>query len=367
MNGYSIFSKEGSAPAYRLHPLPRWRRVFIALMVALSIGSGGQLPRVQAAPAGATELRFFMIANKEGASKPVCIGEAVTLQVLVYRMKVINGVSQAPDAVTGVYVTGVVANPNIGQISPEQNTTILASAIYPGAADFVFHAKSPGETTITFVGTVGTGWFGTSWGGSSEALIADVNVRVVPCKFKVKAIQQAIIAGGGNFNIVAMIDEAEMKSDEQGHFTGTTPVNWVGAASNVGICSVSINVAATTQADLTGDMDESGQLTGNLSIEAPDTMVTATCVGVSNTSPMSLSADPLIFSVPSSGGVVTVAQGFVFETANMPGSAVIVVIPVEDEAAAFSPDSRAALPPFEWWARLWDNFPWLYNPVLALR
>lgn len=143
----------------------RWRTVFIALALALIVGSAGQTPSAQAAPAGATELRFFMIANKEGASKPVCIGELVTLQVLVYRYKVINGVSEAPDAVTGVKVTGRVDNPNIGQISPEQNTTILASSIYPGAADFVFHAKNPGETTITFVGTVGTGWFGTNWGG----------------------------------------------------------------------------------------------------------------------------------------------------------------------------------------------------------
>jgi hypothetical protein len=54
-----------------------WRSVvgmlFAALIIALTIGSAGQTPPAQAAPAGATELRFFMIANKERASKPCAL------------------------------------------------------------------------------------------------------------------------------------------------------------------------------------------------------------------------------------------------------------------------------------------------------
>jgi hypothetical protein len=107
---------------------PRWRIVFIALLLALVIRSAGQTYPVQAAPPGATELKFMMLANKERPGQ-ICIGELVHINVLVYRYKLVGGVSGSPDTVTGITVDGWSHNPNIGQISPRKNMTIWASTL----------------------------------------------------------------------------------------------------------------------------------------------------------------------------------------------------------------------------------------------
>jgi hypothetical protein len=209
------------------NPAQRWRSVILALALVLIIGTVNPTPSAQAAPAGSTELSFFMLANKEGGSKPVCVGELVTIEVLVLRLKVVNGVSEAPEAITGISVNGVVDNPNIGQISPSENTTIRASAIYPGAADFVFTAEKPGETIVAFSGMiVHPGWFGTNWGGSSQIVSDQVSVKVIPCKFKVEATSRWNNNVGGIY--LAMMDEIVLRADAEGRYSGSANVNWIG-------------------------------------------------------------------------------------------------------------------------------------------
>ena len=185
----------------------RWRTLILGLVLALAIGNVRQTPLAQASPANATELRFYMLANKE---KPgyICMGELMHINVLVHRYKLINGVSEAPETVTGVTVNGWSHNPNIGQISPRKNTTIWSSSIYPGAADFIFTAENSGQTTITFEASVGTGWFGTSWGGGSKTVTTRVDVEVIPCKFKIEAISHWNNNVGGIY--LATMDETEI-------------------------------------------------------------------------------------------------------------------------------------------------------------
>lgn len=356
------------------NPTPRWRIIFIALVLVLVIGSAGQAPMAKAAPAAIDDVNFKLNIYPEKLPK-ICTKKKLTLYTSV--SKTIYKGLIGPDGKEIPIAGQKPAAPNIvGFVNTGPGTLEKVSEggggllSLPGQDVFTFKSDETGKAILQFTTLVKSIWIGANEKLAGEVLLTEyVTVQVINCKFKVKAIQQAIVAGGGNFNIVAMPDEVEITGDEQGHFTATTPVNWVGATSNVGICSASINVASTTQANLTADMDESGQLTGSLSIEAPETMVTATCVGVSNTSPMSLSADPLIFSVPSSGGVVKIAQGFVFETANMPGSAVIVVIPVEDETAVFIPGDHETRvgPLFRGWATQWDGFLSLFGALLALR
>ena len=136
----------------------RWNSIMLTLVLALIISTVNPAPAVQAAPSWSTELHFSMLASKNGGSKPVCVGELVTIEVLVLRLKVVNGVSEAPEAITGISVNGVVVNTDIGQISPPENTTHWASVIYPGAADFVFTAEKPGETIVAFSGMIVLVW-----------------------------------------------------------------------------------------------------------------------------------------------------------------------------------------------------------------
>jgi hypothetical protein len=298
----------------------RWRSVFIALVLALSIGSAGKTLTAQAAPAGATELAFFMVAVKEGGSRTLCIGELAHVDVLVYREKVINGVSEAPDAVTGIRVNALVTNRNVGKISPERNTTIWASSIYPGAADFVFTAENIGETQVDFEATVVTpGWFGTNWGGGSRNVFGSIDVRVIPCKVKVTTISRA---SSGPYNLEGTGDEAEVVADAQGNFKGSTTVNW--EDRNTSSCVFSLLSLSPSQVDWSGTID-SDQLVLTGTFQPTTTSYSFTCPsnGGSVSGQGTSSNGPLTIRVALTGGASTQAQ----MVANAAGSAVIVVIP----------------------------------------
>lgn len=349
------------------NPDQRWHSAILALVLVLIIGTVSPAPSAQAAPAWSTELSFFMLANKEGGSKPVCVGERTTIEVLVLRLKVVNGVSEAPEAITGISVIGVVVNTNIGQISPPENTTHWASAIYPGAADFVFTAEKPGETIVAFSGMiVHPGWFGTNWGGSSQIVSDQVDVRVIPCKFKVEATSRWNNNVGGIY--LAMMDETELRADAEGRYIGSANVNWIGTFM-MDSCPKEYTIPSG-QANLTGELNDSGQLTATLTYQPVAVTFNGACGNLSGWDNFQVSQDPLRFSVPASGGAFTLPQ-FLIGSGEMgifDGSVTIVVIPQEDETAAFNPSNRVMDNgfPSTWVAMLWDNFPWLYDTILAV-
>jgi hypothetical protein len=349
------------------NPAQRWRSVILALALVLIIGTVNPTPSAQAAPAGSTELSFFMLANKEGGSKPVCVGELVTIEVLVLRLKVVNGVSEAPEAITGISVNGVVDNPNIGQISPSENTTIWASAIYPGAADFVFTAEKPGETIVAFSGMiVHPGWFGTNWGGSSQIVSDQVSVKVIPCKFKVEATSRWNNNVGGIY--LAMMDEIVLRADAEGRYSGSANVNWIGTFM-MDSCPKEYTIPSG-QAKLTGELNDSGQLIATLTYQPVAVTFNGACGNLSGWDDFQVSQDPLRFSVPASGGVFALPQFLIGsrEMGIFDGSVAIVVIPQEDETTAFNPSNRVMDNgfPSTWAAMFWDNFPWLYGTMLAV-
>lgn len=341
----------------------RWRSIFTSLVVVLMIGNTGQISTVQAAPADITELRFFMIANKKGASKPVCIGERVPIQVLVYRLKLVDGVSQAPEVVTGASVNGVVENPNIGQISPTQNTTQWAgSSIYPGAADFVFTAENAGETIIRFAGIVATpGWFGTNWKGGAKSFTAEVAVRVIPCKFKVEAIAEWYEASdGAYYSIAAASDEAVVTADADNHYTGSANVHWVGSGQTADPCGFPVQIASG-QVQYTGELDESGQLVINQTYEPVENSWTYACGNVSGSGKGLFTSDSISVSMPASGGASTLPHVLnVVWWIPMSGSVTIVVTPMEDKAVAFTPGNHKH-------QASWDGFLSLFGVLFSFR
>ncbi len=364
MNGNSQPSKESLAMTGRrlwaVIPAKRWHTVYIALVLALTLGNAGQTYSAQAAPPGATELSFFMLANKEGASKPVCIGELVHINVLVYRLKTVSGVSQAPEPVTGLSVIGLVDNPSIGQLSPSENTTSWASAIYPGAADFVFTAENYGETIVAFSAMIETpGWFGTNWGGASQIVSAQFDIRVVPCKYKVTTIGEWHVPGPANIFLAATSDDAEVKAaDAQGPFTGSTTVNWAESHSGVGNCpaSAAVITIGNSRVEWTGKMDDNGQLTLHAAYQPAQASDSVSC-GESGTIQFQLTPDPIQISLASSGGVFK--QSLLLQGPEAtPGFVTIIVVPEEDEAMVFNPGNHVAS---------WDDFSSWFGFLLALR
>ena len=349
---------------------PRWRSVFIALLLALVLGSASQMPLAQAAPASATDVGFFMLALKEGASKPVCKGELVHLNVLVYRQKMINGVSAAPEPITGLSVIGVVDNPDIGKISPDENTTIWASAIYPGAADFVFTAENYGETIVAFAATIeNPGWVGAN-GGVSQTVSAQLDIRVVPCKFKVVTIGEWHIPGEANISIVALSDDAEVTApNAQSTYTGSASVDWIASGDRVLDC-VGQFTMGSSQVDWTGRMNDSGQLVLDGTWQQVAGSINNTCTNsegtISGSFQLQLKPDPANVSATSSGGVYRQSQNLQFDGAN-PGYVTIIVVPDEDKSMVFDANNWAFLSPSSWLAVVWDNFPGSYSDLLALR
>ena len=263
------------------------------------------------------------------------------INVLVYRLKLINGVSEAPEAITGISVIGVVDNPNIGQISPGENTTIWASAIYPGAADFVFTAEKPGETIVAFSGMiVNSGWFGTNWGGSSQIVSDQVNVKVIPCKFKVETFGQWYEASdGASYSIAAVSDEAMVTADADGHYTGSASVNWIGTGYVEG-CVFPVQISSG-QIHYTGEINESGQLVMNQTYEPVENSWNYVCGNGTGSGKGLFTSDSIIVSISSSGGVTTMPHMIdVIWWIPMSGSVTNVITPEEDTAVAFNPASQ---------------------------
>lgn len=334
MKRISYLSKGASAHSGRRfragNPAPRWRTVFIALTLALSIGSAGQTPLAQAAPAGAAEIWWWVIANKVRGTALICIGDDVAIDVRVGHTT--RGIEDEDEGVdnyaVGVKVKSSVQDSSIGTLSPWENTTGW-DRDNPRSAPFSFHAKKAGTTTISFWGVV----------ERRDVKAEPVTVTVQPCKFKVATISRWHLPGIHEFDILAMIDEADMTADAKGRLAGRATVNWAVATTVLSpYCSSAKFTVSPSQADLTGQMDDSGLLVVNLTFQPAAASVTQVCFVPGGTETTSyqyqLTPDPLSLSVPSSGGVSTQAQVLVvtWGTGTLPlsGSSVIVVIPEVD-------------------------------------
>lgn len=361
---------------------PRWRTVFMALVLALSIGSAGQIPPAQAASPDPTDISFELNVYPEKLT--MLCGEEKTLYASVSKTmyKVINDKEFRLYAGPGLSpsVDGEVTGPKIGTLAKELvDLENMEDANDIQQIPFKFTANKPGTTTLKFSASINGSWIepNVKLGQSAAKLLKEVSVQV-NCKFKVKTRSRWTMPGIHAFDINAMIDNAVMKADEQGNFTGSATVNWAVATTVLSpVCISASFTVSPSQANLTGQMDESGLLVVNLPYQPAAASVTQVCrtpTGpFTSTYHYQLAPDPLRFSVPSSSGVFNQSQVLVATSDEMAGpwplsgSSVIVVIPEEDEAVAFNADSRAALSPSPWWAMLGDDFPWPYNASLAVR
>lgn len=327
------------------------RILYAALISTLAIGSMGQTPLVQAAPSGDTEIEFRFMTIP---TNPICVGDKKEIDAYLHRKlqlsdpKYTAGLGGSWQAVPGIRIKAAVADPSIGQISPAQITTDVF-----GTADFIFLAERPGETTVTFEGTVVTpGWFGTNWGGDSISGIINHPIKVINCKYKVKTVLQFPVPE--LYNITVIGDDAVMTGDEVGAFTGSAAMYWVYSEVSQEDCDFSIS-ASDSQVDLTGQLDEAGGQFVVTETFQPTTVAVSMCcpiVGCRSASEQG-TVYPLTFNVASSGGIVTQTvsgQG-------VSGLAYIIVVPEEEEAVSFIPGDQEPSS---------DVFSDLFGALLAL-
>ncbi len=146
------------------------------------------------------------------------------------------------------------------------------------------------------------------------------------CKFKVSTKSQWFIPNGPPFT--ASMAGAEIVVDAEGHFGGSSAVNWVGTLIGSTSCGSTMNFAPT-RADLTGDMDDDGQLAVTVTYTTATASVHSYCATVSRNSENMVTPSPLKFTVPSSGGAST-QQHELTGAGSLLGSVEIGVVPEED-------------------------------------
>jgi len=340
--------------------LPRWRTVLIALLLALSIGSVSQTAPAQAQEDEDDVKYQFLVDVENPSGKALCIGESRDYRVRILETGTIGPnepIVNASITIAGkTNIKADLADSNIASLGTPSTVLInspSARGLRPAAVTFKIKAKKVGKTTITFSAEV------EYYGHMTKTLpYPPVPIEVRNCKFKVNTIGQWIrVNSGSSSSAMAVIDGAEIKADAQGQYTGSASVNW-GSTYVIEGCTTT-NSITTGQAELTGAMNESGQLAMNLTFEPSEWSSSFSCpyVGGNQSGSSQITLDPLSLSLPSSGGVATQSQRFVTESDMLPGSMVIVVIPEEDEAVAFIPDNHVAS---------WDDFSSLFGGLLAL-
>jgi len=336
--------------------ISRWRTAFIALLLALVIGSAGQTHLAQAAPA--RELVNFSMEVQNPKTKLRC-GETVTYLVQV-ELQQTGAPTPSPGAlgfakglsVVNINVEATSIDMSVGDFVGKaiaKTAVVFDDDVTGLGAKFKFKANKPGKTTLNFEGFVG-----------KEYVSAHLDVKVLPCKFKATTIGEWHVPGPANISVVAISDDAEVDADEQGTLTGSTSVNWVVTAGQVGDC-IAQSETASSQVDWSGNMNDQGQLMMDAKYQTAEISLPVFCVGsdggiASGSTPVQLTPDPLQVSLVSEGGVfreLQVLQG----PESMYGFVTIVVVPVDDEAAAFIPTEQDAV---------WDDFISLFGALLTL-
>ncbi len=319
------------------------RMLFAALILALTIGSAGQISPAQAAPDNPADINFEVWAFPK-APPPVCINKTLKIYVSVNKgiVKTINGKEYDLPRGTvsgGVTIQSSMSTSNVGTLTPESlPVEVDSGASSPGQVMFVFTATHRGTTTLIFEsnGVIGAGAAVpgappdsvlTSLGQKVPAKKAEIPVTVSgPCKFKVTTISRS---SAGPYNAEGTGDEAEMVADAQGNFKGSTTVNW--EIVNTSSCVYSLLSLTPSQVDWSGTID-SDQLVLTGTFQPTTTSYSFTCPGIpgSDSGRHTNSIEPLTISVALTGGASTQAQ----MVSNAAGSAVIVVIPEECSGTA---------------------------------
>lgn len=319
------FHNSRGSSTYAGKPIPRWRTAFIALVLALAIGSMGPSAPVQAAPAGDTIISFSLKASYAASQSRICAGDNVLINVTVLSQVQPevdapgDELTPLPTRLTGIRVTASVRDTFIGTVAFPERETGWTSGDSPGVAPFVFHAKNPGRTTISFEARIPTQWFlGLVY--RQDIAAGELDVTVEQCQYKVTTIS-TFRAG---MTSVGTIDETIITLDEAGRFEGGANVTWVTSM----ICGISSPIQTST-ATLVAEM-----IGGDLKVEVifdPSSSIGGGNCGVAVTTSNIATLSPLTITVPSWGGSATKAQTVKAKNGTFTGSAIIIVTPVNPQ------------------------------------
>jgi hypothetical protein len=325
----------------------------------LAIGSTGQTPPAQAAPVG--EIVNFSMTVQDPKTTLRC-GETVTYVVKVelaqseFAPTPVPGSMGLPKgmSVIGINVDASSKDPSVGDFVGARNAktaVVLDADLATLGAKFKFKANKPGKTTLYFEGLVG-----------KEYVSFNLDVKVLPCKFRATTIGEWHVDGPANISVVAISDDAEVSGDAQGSVTGSASVNWVLNSGQVADC-LPQSVTTSSQVDWSGQVDDNEQLTLDGTYQPAAMSLPVYCVGsdggiASGSTPIQLTADPLQVGMAFSGGIFRQSQVLEGPEGPISGFVTIVVVPEEDEAVSFIPGNQEPS---------WDDPSSWFGTRLALR
>ena len=226
----------------------------LALASLMAVVGAIQVAPALAAPSGAGELRYFMVASKARGTALICVGDTVSINVKIVRAQVSQGNVLSTERVTGAKITSAVADTGIGALDRATNYTGWRGDA-AGTAGFSFLARKAGSTTINFEGHIHyrKGILEHFSFAQRNDLVSDqVDVTVQDCDYRVSVVSSWKEASRKD---VASISAAPLISDAPGHYTGSGTVDWtLTEAQAVNGCPLH-SVTSTSQANLTATLD----------------------------------------------------------------------------------------------------------------
>ncbi len=202
----------------------------------------------------------------------------------------------------------------------------------PEKVEFDLRGKKAGTTSVIFRAhpstLPGEGLVGERSSPSNETNTR-ISVKVVDCKYKVTGIFRWRDAGGYAL-ITAVTAETVITPDADGNFTGSASTTFTGYQTCIdqGVLPYAFT---NPKVDLTGKVDDSGNVTVKMTFPPVGISVATTCYPI-KVPGLTGNLAPLSVTVPSSGGspeqssVLSLAGTYGYTAT---GTAIIYVVPVD--------------------------------------
>jgi hypothetical protein len=255
-----------------------WRQglklLIAALVVMFIIGSTRQTVFAQAGDPPVlidSELEPGVLPN-------LCVGETRSIKVKVVRTVWIKPTGSVLRFFRkeGILVVATVNGPNVTIAQPVQILDFAANA--PGEVKFEIRAVEAGTTSINFHADVtrlpGEKLTNESPYHDGDYVDKTVAVKVIYCDFQVTSISTFQVP---EMEVTAIFENALLKANAQGEYNGVAKVRWVGNWADYFTCHHKFQDAPITKANLTGGINDNGDLVMVVSYETSSAIWDSNC------------------------------------------------------------------------------------------
>ena len=302
----------------------RWRTTFLAIALALGLGSAAQTTPASARESlSITNIDYHIRVTTPqsgrgqasictGLTYPIKVSVSEHLELLADDGEILDTIRNRPAPAT---VEGFVTNPGIGTLTPASlNTGPAIANDGPGEVEFAFHAKKAGQTNLNFRATV------EDYGGSPDAIAP---IQVEDCSYKVYMNVFGVNLGGDVRIWTAGRMETKISS-ENGKMTGSGTLKFMSGLGGLD-CSASYSLYEIPT-NIRGPGIENDQLKLNFNLGSGNIQASFTCPETSRSVSQTIDLTGLgmpEFTFPAEGGIDT----YVTDYMDIHATFIITVVP----------------------------------------